>query len=78
MALVRFVLLLPIIVLFESVFISFSFFYYVPNNWERNTEGGREKYIFALKLEFSAPKIFMSDNLFFFNLNEGEFLSSAY
>jgi len=40
--------------------------------------GGREKYIFALKLEFSAPKIFMSDNLFFFNLNEGEFLSSAY
>ena len=39
---------------------------YVPSNWEKNTEGGRDKYIFAIKLEFSAPKISMSDNLFFF------------
>ena len=39
---------------------------YVPSIWEKNTEGGRDNYIFALKLEFSAPKISMSDNLFFF------------
>ena len=51
---------------------------YVPSIWEKNTEGGRDKQIFALKLEFSAPKISMSDNLYFFHLKEGEFLSSTY